>query len=228
VTSRVVDLLQAVDIDERDHKPFAGPASALQFTLELFQARSAPSDVGQLIDLGRLAVKRGLNPLARRHQTITRGLLAFGGCPEPIGCSIGAIVCSPPAITRDPQRLLSHHRTIPRPSAPVPPLSSPVALPSYPIALIGRETPRTRRIQTSTSLPDSHLSRVLTSRAKLATYLRTGSRRQFPIAGNLILIGGQLIIVGRRLVLIRRRLILIGGRLVPLRSRLIFLGSRPV
>jgi hypothetical protein len=67
VTLSVVDLLQTIDIDERDHKPFFGSASALQLTLELFHARSAPSDMGQFIDLGRLAVKRGLNPVARRH-----------------------------------------------------------------------------------------------------------------------------------------------------------------
>jgi hypothetical protein len=72
----------------------------------------------------------------------------------------------------------------------------------------------------------SHLSRVLTSRADAATRLRTGARRQFLVAGNLILVRSKLITVGGRLVLIRRRLIPIGGRLIALRGRLIFRGSR--
>jgi hypothetical protein len=118
--------------------------------------------VGQLIDLGRLAVKRSLNPVARRHHTITRRLLAFGSRPETIGCSIGAIVRRPPAITRNPQHLLSRRRTITRLNAPIPPVSYPIALPSHPSALLGRETPRARRIQTSTSLPYPQLSRMLT------------------------------------------------------------------
>jgi hypothetical protein len=227
VPGRIVDLLQTVDVDERNHKPFAVSARPLHLTLELFYARSAPSDMGQLINLGRLAVKRSLNPIARRHQTITRGLLAFGGRPETIGCSIGAIIRSPPAITRDPQHLLARHRTITRLSAPVPSLGYSVALRSHPIALLSCETPRARRIQTSTRVPDSHLGRVLTSRADLAPHLRTGARRQFLIAGKLILIRGELITIRRRLILIRRRLIPIGGRLIPIRRRLVLLGSCP-
>jgi hypothetical protein len=158
VIHHVVDLLQAVDIDKRDYKPFANSASTLQLTLELFHTRSAPSDMRQLIDLRRLAVKRRLNP----------------------------------------------------------------------IALPGRETPRPRHIQTSTRVPNSHLSRMLTSRPDAATCLRTGAPRQFLIAGNLILIRSQLITVGGRLILIRRRQIPIGGRLITLRGRLIFIGSHPI
>jgi hypothetical protein len=201
VTLRVVDLLQTVDIDKRNHKPFARSASALALTLELFHARPAPSNMGQLIDLGRLAVKRGLNPVARRHRTITRRPLAFRSRPETICRGIGAIVRSPPTITRDPQHLLSRHRTsrygrtIPRLSAQVPPLGYPIARRSYASALPGRDIPRARRIQTSTSLPASQLSRVLTSRADLATNPLTGSRRRFLIAGRLILIRGQLITI---------------------------------
>ena len=101
----------------------------------------------------------------------------------------------------------ARHRTIPNLSAPVPPLS-------YLVALLSCETPRARRIQTSTRVPDPHLGRVVTSRADLATHPRTGARRQFLIAGNLILI--------------RRRLIPVGGRLITLRRRLVLLGSRPV
>jgi hypothetical protein len=76
--------------------------------------------------------------------------------------------------------------------------------------------------------PNSHLGRVVTSRADLATRPRTCSRRQFLIAGNLILIRGQLITVRGHLVLIRCRLISIGGRLITLRCSLIFPGNRPV
>jgi hypothetical protein len=158
--------------------------------------------VGQLIDLGRLAVKRGLNSVACRYRTIKGRPFAFGGRPETICCSIGAIVRRSPTITRNPQRLLSRHHTSTRLSAPVPPLSSPIALRSHPIALLGRETTRARRIQTSTRVPDSHLSRVVTSRADVVTRLRTGSRHQFLIAGHLILIRGQLIAIGGRLILI--------------------------
>jgi hypothetical protein len=232
VTLGVVDLLQTVDIDERDHKPFARSASALALTLELFHTRPAPSNMGQLIDLGRLAVKRGLNPVARRHRTITRGLLAFRGRPETICRCIGAIVRSPPAITRDPQQLLSRHRTsrssrtITRPNTLVSPLGYPIARRGYTSALPGRDIPRGRHIQTSTSLPVSQLSRVLTSRADLTTNLLAGSRRRFLIAGRLILIRGQLITIGGRLILIRGRLIPIGRRLITVRYRLIFLGSR--
>jgi hypothetical protein len=231
VTLRVVDLLQTVDIDERDHKPFAGSASALALTLELFHACPAPSDMGQLIDLGRLSIKRRLNPVARRHHTITRRLLAIRGRPETIGCSIGAIIRGPPAITRDPQHLLSRHctdrsdRPITRLGAPVPTVSYLIARRSYASTLLGRNIPCSRRIQASTSLPYSQLSRVLTSLADLVTNLLTDSRRRFLIAGALILIGGQLIAIGGRLILIRCRLITIGRRLITVRCRLIFLGS---
>jgi hypothetical protein len=184
--------------------------------------------MGQLIDLGRLAVKRSLNPIARCHHTITRRLLTFSGRPETIGCSISAIVGSPPAITRDPQHLLSRQCTIPRLSASVPPFSYPITLGSHPITLHSCETPRARCIQTSTRVPNSHLSRVVTPRADLATRLRTGVRRQFLIAGNLILIRGQLVAIRSRLVLIRPCLIPIGGRLITLRRRLILLASRPI
>jgi len=182
--------------------------------------------MGQLIDLGRLAVKRGSDPIARRHRTITRRLLAFRGCPQTICRGLGAIVRSPPAITRDPQRLLSRHRASRR--APAPPVSYPIARRGYASALPSRDIPRARRIQTSTSTPDSQLSRVLTPRAELATNPLTGCRRQFLIAGRLILIRGQLITLGGRLIPIRSRLILIGRRLITVRCRLIFLGSRPV
>jgi hypothetical protein len=83
--------------------------------------------MGQLIDLGRLAVKRGLNPITRRDSTITCRLLAFRGRPETIGCSIGAIIRGPSAIPGDSQCLLSCDRTsrcgctITRPSALVAP-----------------------------------------------------------------------------------------------------------
>lgn len=224
MTLRVVDLLQIVDIDERDHKPLAGSPSALALTLELFQACPAPSDMGQLIDLGRLPVKRRLNPVARSHLTIMRRLLAIRGCPETIGCSNGAIIRGPPAITRDPQHLLSRqlarrsaHPTT-RLSAPVPPVSYLVAGRSYTSALLARYIPCGRRTQTSPRLPDSQLSRVLTSRADLATNLLTDSRRQFLITGALILIRGQLITIGGRLIPIR-------GRLVTVRCCLIFIGS---
>lgn len=142
--------------------------------------------MGQLIDLGRLAIKRGLNPVARGHRTIARGLLAFRGRPETIRRSLRAIIRSPSAIARDSQCLLSRHRTAR--SAPAAPVSYPIAPRGYASALLSRDIPRARRIQTSTSPPDSQLSRVLTSRADLATNLLTGSQRQFLIAGRLILI----------------------------------------
>jgi capsular polysaccharide biosynthesis protein len=164
--------------------------------------------VGQLIDLRCLAVKRSLNPIARRHQTITRGLLAFSGCPETVRCSIGAIVRSAPAITCDPQRLLSCHRTG-RYGCTATGQGASVALLGYlvanrgdPSAAPGRDIACGRRIETSTRVLVSHLSRVVTSRGDLVTHLRAGARRQFLIAGNLILIRGQLITVGGRLVLI--------------------------
>jgi hypothetical protein len=139
VTLGVVDLLQAVDVDERDYKPFAGSASALQLALELFHACATPSDMGQLVDLGRLAVKRGLSPVARRHRTIMRRLLAFRGRPEAICRSLGAIVRSPPTITRDSQRLLFRHRA--SPSAPLAPLGYPIARRSYASAFLGCDIP---------------------------------------------------------------------------------------
>ncbi|HEY5285983.1 MAG TPA: hypothetical protein VIJ50_02645 [Solirubrobacteraceae bacterium] len=217
-------MLQTVNIHERNDKPFAGSPSALQLTLELFQARPASSDMGQLIDLGRLPVKRRLNPVTRSHPTITRRLLAIRGRPETISCSIGTIVRGPPAITRDPQHLLSRHRAgrsarpITRLGAPVPTVSYLMARRSYTSALIARDIPFGRRIQTSTCLPDSQLSRVLTPRADLATNLVTDTRRQFLIAGALILIRGQLITIGGRLILIR-------CRLVTVRCCLILIGS---
>jgi hypothetical protein len=147
--------------------------------------------MGQLIDLGRLSVKRGLNPIASRHRTITRRLLAVRGRSETIRRSLGAIVRSPPAITRDSQHLLSRHRsggTITRLSAPVPPVSYLIARRSYTSALLGRDIPCRGRIQTGTSLPNSQLSRVLSSRADHATNPLTGSGCRFLIAGGLILI----------------------------------------
>jgi hypothetical protein len=147
--------------------------------------------MGQLIDLGCLSVKRRLNPLARRNRTITRRLLAIGGRPKTIGCSLGAVIRGSPALTRDPQHQFSRHRTvrtIARLSTPVPPSSYLIARRSYTIALLARDIPSARRIQTSTSLSGSQPSRVLTSSADLAANLLTGSRRHFLIASGLVLI----------------------------------------
>ncbi len=116
--------------------------------------------MGHLIDLGRLPVKWGLDPVACHHCTITRRLLAFRGRPETIGCSIGAIIRGPPTITRDSQHLLFRHRagrsvhTITRLRAPLPPVSYLIARHGYTSALLSREIPCSRRIQTSPSLPD--------------------------------------------------------------------------
>ena len=73
----------------------------------------------------------------------------------------------PPAITRNPERLLSYRRispcshTITRSSAPVASLGYLIASRSHPIALFGRTISCGRCIQTSTRVPNSHLSRMV-------------------------------------------------------------------
>jgi hypothetical protein len=79
-------------------------------------------------------------------------------------------------------------RSIARLSAPGPPGSSLIARRGYTIALLPCDIPFGRRVQTSTSLPASQLSRVLASSVDLVANLLTGSRRRFLIAGALILI----------------------------------------
>ena len=229
VTIRVVDLLEAIHIDEGDHELGVGAACAVHLALKLLHPSAAPADVSQLIDLRGCTVDRGLSAISRGQGALTRGLRSFIGRARTIvgrsrtigrGAStivggtltIAGLVESPLALLMA-LHLQGRPRTIRRRLASVSHLRNLIALGGSLIALIRGDLPRYPSAQTCVSLLVAQVHRMLAMQAARLADLLVG-RERFQIAGGLILLRGALVGVRGRLIAVGIGLVAVGGRLV--------------
>ncbi len=229
VTIGVVDLLQAIHIDEGDHELCVRAACAVDLPLKLFHPSAAPADVSQLIDLRSRTVDRSLSAISRGQGALTRGLRSFigrartiVGRSRTIGRGASTIVGGPPTIAGLAEgplpmllapRLQGRPRTIARRLASVSHLRDPIALGGHLIALIRCDLPRYPSSQTRVRLLVAQVHRMLPMQASRPANLLVG-RERFQVAGGLILLRSALVGVRGRLVAVGIGLIAVGGRLV--------------
>jgi hypothetical protein len=100
VTLGVVDSLQTVDINTRDHQFFGSTPRTIYLPPKLLEPGSTLPDVGQLVGLRRFTVQRSLGAIVRRQYAVTGGLSTFLGRPDAIIGRTGAIARCPGAIIR--------------------------------------------------------------------------------------------------------------------------------
>ena len=94
----VVDLLQAVDVNERHHQIFGSTTRSIHLPLKLLHPGATPSDLGQLVRLGRFSIQRSLGTVARCKGAVARGLRTFLGRPVTIFRCPGAIIRGPGSV----------------------------------------------------------------------------------------------------------------------------------
>ncbi len=188
VTIGVVDLLQAIHIDEGDHELGVCAARAVHLALKLLHPSAASADVRQLIDLRGRTVDRGLSTISRGQGALLRGLRSFLSRARTIigrSCTIGrstsTIIGGPLTIAGLAEgpvplwlalRLQGRPRMITRRLASVSHLRDPIALGGRLIALISGDLPRHPSSQTRVSLLVAQVHRMLAMQAsRLANLL---------------------------------------------------------
>ena len=195
VTFGVVDQLQTVDIDERDHQLFRGTTRTIYLPLKLLHPGTPPPDVGQFICVRGFAVERSLGTIARRQGTVMGGLCAFFGGPGAIGRRPGTIIGRPLTIAGCPEcMLLSSHR--PRRvargahsrGAGVPRLGYLAAPGRHLSTLVCRDVSRDSGSQTSARLLFSEIRGVLAVRTGSVTSPLISALGGLLIAGDLVLV----------------------------------------
>ena len=235
VTLGVVDLLQAVHVDEGDHQLSVRAACSIHLALKLLHPSAAPADVSQLIDLRSRTVDCRLSSIARGQGALTRRLRSFFGrprtvigCSRTIGRSTGAIISGSLTVARSAEgslllssRLRGHARIIASHLAGVSHLRDLIALRGHLIALIRGDLPRHPDAQTRVRLVVAHVHRMIAMLASRLASLQIATPEGFQIAGGLILLRGTLVAVGGRLVAVGIGLVAVRGRLVAVRSALV-------
>lgn len=98
MTLRIVDSLQAIDIDERDDESaIAFPSGALDLVGELFQAHAPPPCARQLIEARAVPVRPGGFPVAPCPSPVFLGVSAIATGVLPIGDRVVAVaLCMQP------------------------------------------------------------------------------------------------------------------------------------
>ena len=80
----VVDLFEAVDVDEGEGEGAAGAVGSFEFAFDLFESEAAGACAGQLVGCCLLDGFCGLG-------ANQEGFGAFAGCPAAVGGCLGAV-----------------------------------------------------------------------------------------------------------------------------------------
>jgi len=222
----VVDLLEAVYVDEREHERGAGAMCALELARNLLEPQPANPAAGQLVRRREPQLACRLRPVPHRLSAFTGCLLAVGGCPGPVVCCLGPIGSRPRPIACGPQQDVLPARIrvvlkIVQTSELITTLRATITKGSLLITLLRRSQPRRRTLVAHFGHEGTFASRSLARQSASVIRHPVATGGEIIVGSVLILIRTSLIARARTLVVIRPCLILITCRLVVVRPCLI-------
>jgi hypothetical protein len=94
----VVDLLQAVDVDEGEREPLTRPAGTLDVAVQLDKAELSGPRARYFVSRGELEVVLGFDARTLSRGTLNSCRLPVGGGPETVFGCLGPISCRSRAV----------------------------------------------------------------------------------------------------------------------------------
>jgi hypothetical protein len=233
MTLIVVDLFEAVDVDESKHEPGARAVRTLELTRQFLKTKLSRPRARQFVRRRELQVVCRSRAVPTRLGAFTGCLLPIGGRPCPVVGGLGAIGSSPCPIALGAQKNVLPTRVrvvlqIVQTSQRITTFRATITKLGGPITLRPRSQPRRGTLSAHHRHGVTVPTRPLPRQSASVVCDRVATRREIIVGGVLILICASLITLTRRLIVIRPRLILITRRLVAITRPLVAIGQRTV
>src|SRR5205085_7483566 len=229
----VVDLFEAVNVDEREHERGARAMCTLELARHLLKAELARPCARQLVRRRELQVVCRFGAVAERLSAFTGCRFPVGGRPRTVVGCFGPIGRRPRPIALGPQQNVLPTRVrvllqIVQTSQRITTLRATITKRGSPITILRRSQPRRRTLVAQDRHRGPVATRPLPRQRGPVISDRVATGREIIVSGVLILIRASLITPTPRLIVIRPRLVLITPRLVLLRPPLVVIAREAI